>query len=243
MLSRTKLTWGRSYQCIVSTLIYILFSLSSRSLAAISRFFCAFTCSDEISENFDAIWPKNKNKLMKLIKNRRIRRIDIKTRHHFYLFIYLFVCFYFHSFFKIQFPGEKRNPHSRINLRTRPTFPNERMQTILASDPRLGVLVFRGVRISSLAASACSTENNIPFPRLSQSRCTFQILDGYPWLQVNPSIITRSAWNTGKLPNFTFCGGGERKTTTFIFFFWTWTIWNKLYKVWISANLLLSVVS
>ena len=91
VLSRTKLTWRRWYQCIVSTLIYILFSLSSRSLAAISRFFCAFTCSDEISENFDAIWPKNKNILMKLIKNRRIRRIDIKTCHHFYLFIYLFV--------------------------------------------------------------------------------------------------------------------------------------------------------
>ena len=217
MLSRTKLSWRRWYQCIVSTLIYILFSLSSRSLAAISRFFCAFTCSDEISENFDAIWPKNKNKLMKLIKNRRIRRIDIKTCHHFYLFICLFL---FSQFFKIQFPGEKRNPNSRINLRTLPTFPNERMQTILS----------------------CSTESNSPFPRLSQSYCTFQILEGWPWPRVNRSMITRSVWNTGKLPNFTFCKGGERKTTTFIFFFWTWTIWNKLDKVWSSAKLLWSDV-
>ena len=32
------------------------------------------------------------------------------------------------------------------------------------------------------------------FPTLSQSRCTFQILESWPWLQGNP-ITTRSAWN------------------------------------------------
>ena len=32
------------------------------------------------------------------------------------------------------------------------------------------------------------------FPTLSQSRCTFQILQSWPWLQGNP-ITTRSAWN------------------------------------------------
>ena len=32
------------------------------------------------------------------------------------------------------------------------------------------------------------------FPTLSQSRCTFQILESWPWLQGNP-ITMRSAWN------------------------------------------------
>ena len=32
---------------------------------------------------------------------------------------------------------------------------------------------------------------------LSQSRCTFQILESWPWLQGNP-IFTRSAWNFEK---------------------------------------------
>ena len=35
------------------------------------------------------------------------------------------------------------------------------------------------------------------FPTLSQSRCTFQILESWPWPQGNP-IITRSAWNFKK---------------------------------------------
>ena len=35
------------------------------------------------------------------------------------------------------------------------------------------------------------------FPKLSQSHCTFQILESWPWPQGN-LIITRSAWNTGK---------------------------------------------
>ena len=35
------------------------------------------------------------------------------------------------------------------------------------------------------------------FPTLSQSRCTFQILESWPWPQGNP-IITRSAWNFEK---------------------------------------------
>ena len=59
-----------------------------------------------------------------------------------------------------------------------------------------------------------------------------------------------------KLPNFTFCGGCERKTTTLFFFSWTliqsvriqlqkkspnltnWTRWKKLVKVWSRANIL-----
>ena len=35
------------------------------------------------------------------------------------------------------------------------------------------------------------------FPKLSQSHCTFQILESWPWPQGN-LIITRSAWNTWK---------------------------------------------
>ena len=35
------------------------------------------------------------------------------------------------------------------------------------------------------------------FPKLSQSHCTFRILEGWPWPHGN-LIITRSAWNTGK---------------------------------------------
>ena len=35
------------------------------------------------------------------------------------------------------------------------------------------------------------------FPTLSQSCCTFQILESWPWPQGNP-IITRSAWNFKK---------------------------------------------
>ena len=35
------------------------------------------------------------------------------------------------------------------------------------------------------------------FPKLSQSNCTFQILDSWPWPQSYP-IITRSARNTAK---------------------------------------------
>ena len=57
--------------------------------------------------------------------------------------------------------------------------------------------VFWGVRLSSLPTNACSTEDNIPLPSLSQSHCTFQILESWPWPQGN-LIITRSAWNTGK---------------------------------------------
>ena len=59
-----------------------------------------------------------------------------------------------------------------------------------------------------------------------------------------------------KLPNFTFCGGRERKTTTLFFFSWTliqsvriqlqkkspnltnWTRWKKRVKVWNRANIL-----
>ena len=59
-----------------------------------------------------------------------------------------------------------------------------------------------------------------------------------------------------KLPNFTFCGGCERKTTTLVFFSWTliqsvriqlqkkspnltnWTRWEKRVKVWSRANIL-----
>ena len=52
----------------------------------------------------------------------------------------------------------------------------------------------RGARISSLPTNACSTEDNIPF---RQSRCTFQILESWPWPQGNP-MITRSAWNFQK---------------------------------------------
>ena len=37
----------------------------------------------------------------------------------------------------------------------------------------------------------------LSFPKLSQSHCTFQILESWPWPQVD-LIITRSAWNTGK---------------------------------------------
>ena len=58
--------------------------------------------------------------------------------------------------------------------------------------------VFRGARLSSLPTNACSTANNTnSFPKLSQSHCHFQILESWPWPQVNP-IITWSAWNTGK---------------------------------------------
>ena len=35
------------------------------------------------------------------------------------------------------------------------------------------------------------------FPKLSQSHCTFQIVETWPWPLGYP-IITRSAWNTGK---------------------------------------------
>ena len=35
------------------------------------------------------------------------------------------------------------------------------------------------------------------FPKLSQSHCTFQILESWPWPQGN-LIISWSAWNTGK---------------------------------------------
>ena len=179
---------------------------------------------------------------MRLIKNTRIRRIgDIKTCHHFYLFIYLFICFLIFTIFQDTVPRKK-------NLNLLPPWEHDRhFRRAHADNPslrsRAGVLIFRGVRISSLPSSACSTENNSPFPRLNKSRCTFQILDGWPWPQVNPSIITRSAWNTEKLPIFTFCGGGECKTSTSISLFRTWTIWNKLDKVWSSADLLLSVVS
>ena len=55
-----------------------------------------------------------------------------------------------------------------------------------------GELVFR-----PFPQTPAQTRTTFSFPKLSQSRCTFQIPESWPWPQGN-SIITRSAWNFEK---------------------------------------------
>ena len=78
------------------------------------------------------------------------------------------------------------------------------------------------------------------FPKLSQSHCAFQILEGWPWLQGNP-IITWSAWNTGKvlwplimesdfrivrvLHNFSKGKKRRKKVTLGSYFYTTTSLW------------------
>ena len=56
-----------SSQSIKDTLTYILFSLLSTFLAAMSRFLCAFTCLDEICENLAAICEKKNWKNVNIV--------------------------------------------------------------------------------------------------------------------------------------------------------------------------------
>ena len=55
--------------------------------------------------------------------------------------------------------------------------------------------IFSGARILSLKQLLNRGQHS--FPMLSQSRCTFQILEYWPWPQGNP-IIMRFAWNFEK---------------------------------------------
>ena len=57
--------------------------------------------------------------------------------------------------------------------------------------------IFRGACLSSLPKNTCSHRRQHSFPKLSQSHCTFQILESWPWPQ-GSLVITRSVWNIGK---------------------------------------------
>ena len=49
-------------------------------------------------------------------------------------------------------------------------------------------LKFPCCSVISVTSHACSTENNIPFPNLANHKCTFQILESWPWPWGNPII-------------------------------------------------------
>ena len=57
--------------------------------------------------------------------------------------------------------------------------------------------VFRGARLFFPHHKRLLNREQHSFPKLSQSHCTFQTVETWPWPLGYP-IITQSAWNTGK---------------------------------------------